>query len=326
MTLEVTSADGLAAFAYRYRRRIGIVAGIIIAVAFSVFMSNCLLKIEITGCSDSLSEDIMIFLENENITEGRFIPTLDYFSLEQKIKNTFEAVSFVNVRSFKSTLTVNVSEATDFPDLVSDNRQPSNIVSSKDAQIVRVEVYTGQLAVLVGSAVREGTLLVSGIVDNGRGEYMYYHALAKIFGEYTETIDFSQPFIDVEEKITENFDSKSFFGFFGVDIPLFWGDAPQGSYIKNEYKNSLHLFGIELPFSVNKVKYDYYEYTEHEYTYEEALQLAENKIKIYEENFLSDAEILDKQVVERSDESGVTLSVTYRVIDEIGVEKEIMLK
>lgn len=326
MNLEIIKSEGFISFLLKYKKRFGIIVGAILAVVLSLYFSNTILKINIVGCDAEFSDKILNFLHDNGIHEGAFIPLLDYFEVEQNLKTSFKEISFANIRSYKSTLTVNVSMSDAASDIVGDNRRPSNIVSTKDAQIVKVEVLSGQLAVLVGSGVKKGDLLVSGIVDNGKGNYMYYDSIARIYGEYTDTVVFEQDFFITEENIINNYRSYTTFSFFDIEIPLFFKNIDRENLIENKYETSVRLFGIDLPFSINKISLDKIELDEDILSFEEAREKAYQKIEIYERNLLCDAEIIEKNVVENSDDKGIKLTVTYKIIDEIGMKKEIMLK
>ena len=55
----------------------------------------------------------------------------------------------------------------------------------------------------------------------------------------------------------------------------------------------------------------------------EAAQNAEEQIQRYEDNFLSQVEILDKKTTALETESGVEYTVTYTLQGEIGVQQEL---
>ena len=57
----------------------------------------------------------------------------------------------------------------------------------------------------------------------------------------------------------------------------------------------------------------------------EAAQNAEEQIQRYEDNFLSQVEILDKKTTALETESGVEYTVTYTLQGEIGVQQELYL-
>ena len=109
------------------------------------------------------------------------------------------------------------------------------------------------------------------------------------------------------------------------DIPLGSTEPPFDDYIRTSGYHWFSLFGKELPIGI-------YQETFHEYrtrtfilTPAEAAQNAEEQIQRYEDNFLSQVEILDKKTTALETESGVEYTVTYTLQGEIGVQQELYL-
>ena len=67
-----------------------------------------------------------------------------------------------------------------------EDSSPCNVVASRGGQIVSMEVYDGQKAVNKGDTVKQGDLVVSGVVVSSKGKTILRHASAKIMAEYPE--------------------------------------------------------------------------------------------------------------------------------------------
>lgn len=307
-------------------KRKGILFGIFISFILLFYLSNIILKVNITGCDEKTKSQIETFIFSSRIDYGDIIPLIDFQKLEADIYNTFDCVSFVDISSYNSALNINVSIVTPHDSIIPDNHHPSDIISTKDAQIVKVNVSSGQLVSLVGSGVKKGDLLVSGIVDNKKGEYMYYHSIAQIWGKYEETVIFEQPLNECTEIITDIDLTDRSISYFDIEIPIDRSKRKSNYYIKEETRNNIVFLGIDLPISVIDRMYYISSFINTEYSVDEAKLRIENRIKNYEQTILSSAEIVSKYVDEFLSDECVRYEVTYTLVDEIGMQKEIMLK
>lgn len=324
--INITSSSGLTHLINKNHKRRGLVIGILISVLMLLYLSNIILKINITGCDYKTGKQIINYLSNNGVYYGKLIPFLDFARLEADIHNAFDNISFVDISSYNSSLNISIAMVSPHEAVIPDNHHPSDIISTKDAQIVKVNVSSGQLMSIVGSGVKKGDLLVSGIVDNKKGEYMYYHSIAQIWGKYDETIIFEQPLKESTE-VTQNLDlTDKSISYFDLEFPLDNSKIKNNYYILDERKNSIQFLGICLPISVINRTYYTSSFIETTHTVEEAELIIENKIRDYEDNFLSSSEIVSKRIEKYLNNDNVRYEVNYTIIGEIGLQKEILLK
>ncbi len=324
--INITSSSGLTNLLSKNHKRRGFVIGFIISALMLLYLSNIILKINITGCDFKTRAQIENYLSNRGIYYGDFIPLLDFDIIEADLHNTFENISFVDISSYNSSLNISVAMVSSHETVIPDNHHPSDIISTKDAQIVKVNVSSGQLMSIVGSGVKKGDLLVSGIVDNKKGEYMYYHSIAQIWGKYNETIIFEQPLKESTEVI-QNFEfTEKCISFFDFEFPFNNSKISDNYYISGERKNSIQFLGISLPISVISRTYYTNSFVETSYTTDEAQLIIEDKIRDYEHNLLSSSEIVTKRIEKYINNDNVRYEVNYTLIGEIGMQKEILLK
>ena len=195
MQIEEVSKKGLIYNAKKYKLRFGIILGIIISISIIIFLSNIVLKIRVTGCQGEVYNNVLNSLSEYGVNSGSFIPSIDFDELERKLVLYVNNVSWASVRNDGGTIVVNIHQSTEKPNMITE-RLPCNIISTKDAQVVDIEVYDGQLMVLKGDGVKKGDLLVSGFVIDEKDKPLYYHLQTKIIGEYTERICITQSYID----------------------------------------------------------------------------------------------------------------------------------
>ena len=325
MDIEIIKKSGLRYLLAKYKKRFGIAFGIVFSLALILFLSNTILKINITGCEDELGNKVLAVLETYGVSPRKFIPSLNFDEIEREIIDSLDNVSWASVRSSGGIITVNIHESTPKPYMVP-TRLPSNIVSTKDAQIIDAQVYNGQLMVLKNEGVKKGDILVSGFVTDNKGQVTYYHSQAKIIGEYTEKITFEQKLIDTIKVESNKSYDRNYINFFSLRIPAFIGKNINEECIYTENTNYLSFFSLKLPIGITHKQYTPYVNKTEVYTSDQAKELVQNKISIYEKNFLTGCKIIDKQIIDNSTNEKIVITVEYKVQGSITSDKEILVK
>ena len=326
ISLSVIKTKGLVFKIIPYKRRYGFIAGFLISIFIIILLSNTVIKIEIQGNKDISTEQILAILNEYGVCEGKFIPSLDYQSIERRILISDKRIAWIGIRNIGGRVAVEVDEMVKSPLIIPQN-VPCNIVSSKNAQIISAKVFSGKLMVKAGDGVREGQLLISGAVTDKRGKSVALHSYGEIIGQYTEKQSFSQPFSEEIYVKTGNEITKSQLKFFGLRIPL---------YLKNdtgnlecEYEESISyisFFSMNLPIGIVHQKYRPFTKSLVDYSEAEAETLINNKIAVFEENFLKNKTIISKEIQKTTDEEELKFTVLYTLQGTIGEEKEFLLK
>ena len=223
-------------------------------------------------------------------------------------------------------MVVDITEAEPPPQMLSDDI-PCNIVAERDAQILSAEVYSGKLAKSIGSGVKKGDIIISGVIDDGGGHVLKKHAMGKIIARYNEEITFSQPLSSEGQVYTGEEVTKKYFDFFGFRIPLFLRDAEFESYDYLETENSFMLFGNELPLGIVHSSYVPFEYKALSYSTEEADVLLQQQLALYEKNFYDakNIEIENREIEVKSYADKMEYKAEYTLVGEIGIDYEIFI-
>ncbi len=322
---ELVDETGMLRHLIRYKNRYGIFIGLLTGLLLAFLMSNIVFKTELVYTGEyqsSLSDELLDVLENEGVKTGAFIPNIDFRELEAVIYSLFDEVAWTSIGHEGSVVTVNIATVTDKLHGMRSSL-PSNIVASRDGVIVDARVLMGQLDVLIGSAVTEGDLLISGVSDSRNGMTYYYHSMGEIIAEFDEEYVFTQEYLSVTQfkGKTKTIPSLKLFD---MEISL-WA-APKGNYAVEQSLTPIKIFGVEMPFSI--IKNEYSEIVEDIIKYSEAEAEEEllRRIKILEEFTLKDYEILKKTVTKSSDHSSVSFTVKYKLKGDIGKQQTIFTK
>lgn len=311
----------------RYKLRAGIIAGILLALLMTVYLSNIVMSIEVYGNETLTDKQIESLLNDCGIRIGAFIPSIDLREAEMKIISSSDNIAWIGIRSSGCIVQAEVSEMTKPPEMTPTS-VPCNIVSSKDAQIVAIRnVHMGMLIPMLYDGVKKGDILISGTVEDGRGGVYFAHAMGEIIGRYDEKVCFYQPYTEENLVYTDKITRKAL-DVFGLKIPLYVGKNDFGQCEYDESRSFLQLLGINLPIAVLRSEYRIYETETEEYTSEKARRLLEDRIKLYEMNFYvgEDITVEDKEVQISENKDGMTAVVKYVLEGDIGITREIMAK
>lgn len=319
---EITNQRGLWFIIGKYVKRFGIIFGAFFACAIVIFLSNTAMKIEISGTDDDkLKSEILGVLKSEGVYAGAFLPSINFMELESKLYSISNDIAWASIGHEGSLVCVNITESTN-KQVVLSKRIPSNIVASRDGVIVNAEVLSGKLCILIGSAVSEGELLVSGIVERTNGMAYYYHSIANITAEFEECFEIHQDYVCKSSTYGEVSYVKSL-KFFDYELILPSLAKLKGDYSKESDIVMFDIFGFELPLGIVTNKYSEIVTDVKLYTTETALEEAYRRLEIIEDNLLDGNEILHREVTELCDETGVTLKVIYKLQGDIGKQVEI---
>ena len=322
---EITRERGLLTKLRGYLKRYGIAAGVLISAILCLYMSNIAMKIRIVGApSPQEEEQIRQILSNNGLHAGAYIPGLNLIKLETELLKASGSVAWASIGSTGSVVSVSVSMS-DEKAQTRERRIPCNIVSDKDGQILKASVLVGELSALIGSPVKKGELLVSGIIENPNGQAYYVHAIADIIAEYTESVTLEQPLYDSIDAVKDPV-YKRYLSFFEYNIPLPGERIESGSSAIDSYSQPIRLFGIPLPIGIMTEKYVRVESSSISYSIEEAAKVLEDKLYNYETNMLKDAEILEKKESYELRGGSLYLTVSYRLRGNIGRESPLFVK
>ena len=311
----------------KYRRRTGIIAGMLAAFFMIVYLSNTVMVIEIYGNETVTDKQILSLLNDSGIHIGTFIPNINLREAERNIVYSSDEIAWIGIRSSGSIVQAEIREMDNPPEMIPTS-VPCNIISSKDAQIVAVKnVHMGMLVTMLYEGVQKGDLLISGTFEDGKGGVYYTHSMGEIIGRYSEKVVFQQPYTDTQINYTEKLIRKKI-RFFCLDIPLYSDKSVSGQYEYDENITYLKLFNMQLPIGIIYSEYNQYESETISYTPEEAKAMLEDKIKLYEHNFFDgeDIVVVDKEVMFTENNDKMTAVIKYTLEGNIGITQEIMAK
>lgn len=325
MEAVITRKRGLFYHLEKYRHRFGFVIGAAVSALMVFYLSNIVMRIEITGNETVSDSEIMTLLEQSGIDYGAFLPSVDLRRAEKQVLTSSDKLAWVGIKRTGCRVMAEVMEAALPPEMVPNN-QPCNIIAARDAQITSVTVHRGMLIPMKGDTVRKGELLISGVVAKQFEGAYYVHALGDIKGKYYDRVTFTQPLTDDITVYGDSF-SNRYLTAFGSDIPL-----PQNQPLPQRYEFSdgrkyFTFLGLTLPLWITEYNITPYTIETAEYTPEQARKILDEKLMRYENNFLSggDIAVIDRKITENYSDTSVSITADYTLEGSIGVQSGIFV-
>ena len=318
--------EGLPFFVHRYRRRAGMIAGFVCFMLI-VWMSTLFVwRVEVVSDTEMNKTAILHNLKDIGVVEGMFIPGTDFWAKSTEYLTTFDDCSWMSVNMVGTTAMIEVR-----PMLRGGEEdagtEPCNIIAGKGGVVDSFVVHSGKSYVAAGDIVKEGDLLVSGIIEDIQGDFRLLCATAEVYAEVERTLTVTVPLAHSERVYTGRERSRSSFFFFGAEFEVPFGDRDPGQGWEVESESERLLLPDATPLPMGKSRQIWREYTEIEeyYTAEEAKVIAELRLDRMIAAELPGAEILGVMRQYTEDEASVTITARIRCICDIAEKKEIKI-
>ncbi|MCL2356952.1 MAG: sporulation protein YqfD [Defluviitaleaceae bacterium] len=191
---KIVEKNGLPFLAHRYRRRKVFFGGVLFFFAGLIALSMFIWQIEIEG-NDRISHDtILTFLENEGLYSGALKMRLNDDSIRDAILQNFDEIIWADVYTRGTRTQILISEALPVPE-VFDRQTPVHVVASGEGLITGIATAAGAPMVRQNDVVREGDMLVSGILEldpeNPGSTLVYVHADAEVWARRFHSLNFT---------------------------------------------------------------------------------------------------------------------------------------
>ena len=322
---EMRKRLGFAVLISKYKARAGLFVGMALGILLMIISSLFVWDVTVTG-NDTIPESVVLdALEENGLTIGTFIPSLDTERLEGHLMLAVDGVSFISVNLRGTVARVELSEREDNTEII-DTESPSNLIAAMDGQIEALEITGGVSKVRLGEIVKKGDLLASGIIDSAALGYRLVRARGAVTARTTMTYEVEIPLEITEKVYTGETCSYHSVKFFSKTVNFFRKDnISEESCDRIEEERRIFLFGkIKLPLFMIKTTYAEYEMQTRVLTEAEALQMAKKKLRSESEGDLADAEILARHTDVFCD--GEALYLTERVECIVDIAKEVKIE
>lgn len=316
--LHIVEKIGFPFFYLKYKNRKGVIVGIILFFTILRILSLFIWKINIIGNEQI---DIKLILEsakNNKICIGSIKKNIDAQSAGQNIMSDVSGISWISVNLDGCVANINIKDQVNkLEDNIDKNR--GDIFSSCDAQIVRMETFSGTPLVHVGDIVLKNQLLVGAYEKTRDGNLKEVNATANILAKVIEEVSEFEKFDQILENPTGREKEIFKFNFFGKNLSLNFWQSHEDSWKKEIYENKLKIFGLEIPISFVTEKFVEVNKISKKISKDEAIENARKKAY---EKINKEYEVLkcNESYVER--EEGIIFKISFEHLKNISCYKK----
>ena len=271
--LHILSKKGFPFFINKYKKRLGIFAGIIVFFSVLQFMSSFIWTIDVVGNKSVPKSEIISICEELGIRVGTKSKRIDTKNTVQDLLLKANKLSWASFNIEGCKLTVNVTEITPKTE---DNSTPTNLKAKADGIIKKIDVTSGNCVVSVGDTVHKGDLLVSGIIEN-MNETKFVHSIGSIFAETEEELLLEEPFIKEIEYPIGTIKKRQVLEIFTLKIPLYIG-RENGDFTTEKHSKNLKLFSKSIPINLYTKKFIFVKKSSQKRDYKKLCDLLEGRL------------------------------------------------
>lgn len=272
---------GIPKLYFRYKRRPGIIAGLVLFLAITLFSGRIIWDFDITGNEYTSDIEIISALESVGCKAGSAYSELNFAQLQNNCLVHTDSLAWISVNMDGNLARVEVREKRIVPhEDETKHGDFANIVAAEDGVIELCKVHNGKAVVYPGNIVRKGELLISGVINIGEDGVRYEYADGEVTATVYREIESFVPFEYEQEVPTGDKKVEYSLKIFGKSINI----LPKGRidyklYGKIIETEKLSLpFGITLPVWVKKTVYTENEISSTRLSLEDALRICEHDV------------------------------------------------
>ncbi len=311
-------STGFSKFKKKARQKKGFAAGLLIFLYLLYYQSLFITEIEIKGIETINEDEFRTALMEFGVAEGNK-KVEDIEALKEYFYLKYDELAWIGIQYTGNKMIIDIAEKSEAPEIISYDI-PCDIVAKKTGYIEKVITKYGRPVVQAGEFVKEGDILISGIVpDEETEEIKYIHSLGEVYAKIIYRFNITE---EKKEIIKNETGEKSY----GLRLKAGTIDIETG-HQNIEYKNYIrqdsNIFDVMIPFPI---KVSLIELSELDISYRQKEQNEmENSIskKISEyikKNIPEDAEILNKDLMYDEERNIIKISVIIESLEEIGCE------
>ena len=305
---------------YKSRKALIILAFVVIfAIAFA---SQLVWNIQIEGCKNIDSNEIMKVLNENGVNKGKLKSRIDIENVLEKVKYNVDGISWIGAEYKGTNIIVRVVEAQPKPE-INDESDYTNIVATKDGVVTKIIAENGTAMVKEGDEVKKGDILIGGFMQGLYTDKYYVNSQGSVKAKinYSKTVKIDKK----EEKNdkTGKMNTKMSIKFKNFKINFYKRLSNFEIYDTIVASKKIGLF-LNKNLPIELIQYKCYELTRSYVLndYDMAKSKGESQAK-EELNNIINGDIVNSETVVTENDSCFDVTVNYEVIEEIGAKEKI---
>ncbi len=323
--VKIQRKSGLPFLFNRYKKRKIFAIALVSIICVIIYLSNFIWNIEIVGTDKINQNELIKTINSEGLTIGKLKRKVDLKSIINKIRLDRKDIAWIGIDLKGTNAIVKVVEADAKPEIIKEDEY-CNIVSDKEASIIKVNAQNGTVLVKEGDVVKKGTPLIAGWMEGKYTGTRYVHAEgsveAKVWYSHKERIYYKQ-----EEKLrTGNEEKKYTVNINNFEINLYKKLSNFENYDTIKEQKKLKLFSnLYLPAGL--IISNNYEVVNNNIVYnqDEAKKIGIVKSKEeLDKNLKSKEDLLNTYINTYPNEEYIDVEVIYEIKEIIGTKEKIV--
>ena len=323
--VKIQRKSGLPFLFNRYKKRKIFAIALVSIICVIIYLSNFIWNIEIVGTDKINQNELIKTINSEGLTIGKLKRKVDLKSIINKIRLDRKDIAWIGIDLKGTNAIVKVVDADDKPEIIKEVEY-CNIVSDKEASIIKVNAQNGTVLVKEGDVVKKGTPLIAGWMEGKYTGTRYVHAEgsveAKVWYSHKERIYYKQ-----EEKLrTGNEEKKYTLNINNFEINLYKKLSNFENYDTIKEQKKLKLFSnLYLPAGL--IISNNYEVVNNNIVYnqDEAKEIGIVKSKEeLDKNLKSKEDLLNTYINTYPNEEYIDVEVIYEIKEIIGTKEKIV--
>lgn len=307
------------------------IVGLILFALILFYQSTFVSEIRIIGYESFTEEEIRESLKEAGLYEG-CSKRVDLKQVKLHIYQDLDNIAWIGVKYLGNLAEVTIAEGTITPKPV-DKSKPCSIVAEKEGYVEKTNPREGVIAAAIGSYVKPGDVLISGIVPIKSTAYgtpasemteRYVHASGEVYAKVPYRLFYYQ---EKYKYIKHPTDTSTF----GIHLDI--GDLKVNTAkVLYNYDNSIYTERVLLnlihpiPINLGLVKINEVEVTRQERSQSEIKKEANRLVRYsLKEIVPENTQILNKSLKFSSGENIIGVAIMLETLEEIGKEKEIVI-
>jgi similar to stage IV sporulation protein len=322
--LKPLTKHGAVFFLERFRRRYALIAGLVVCAAALLISNMYIWEFSVEGNEEIASEEILQALREIGVTAGMRGGAVDIETARNQMLLKNSGLAWITVNVTGSHATVVVRERLKKPEIYQRDT-PVNVIAEKAGLILQIDTLSGSAQVFPGDTVRQGQLLVSGLVDSAQLGVRLVNARADVTARTWTELTAAVPTGAIGKRYTGREKTRYALVLGNSRVNLYGNSSqPYAMYDKMSETSVLRI-SQNLVFPVAAVRETYTEYEPTSYQMDEAVAEAALRQALEEtlRGSVPRGEILSERFVFRAQAGLASASLTAESEERIDVSRRI---
>ena len=264
--VRIIKRCGLPFILQKYKKRRFIIIIVLLLATALWYSSTHIMGITVVGNHHLSEAEIISALSECGLNLGVKTSDIDNDLLRNKMMLKLPELGWIGFNANGSRIYVEIVERLEKEKGIDKNAPVQNLIASKDGEIEKIEVREGQTMVKIGSGVRKGDVLVSGILNSVGTGIRFVSSRGEIIAKTRYTKKRAYPINYSETVETGRKTSRYTLSVLNIKVPLFFNGEPPYTSFKHEHETQEYRTPLDFIPSLFISRDTYAENATHEKT------------------------------------------------------------